>query len=51
MGVPETLSNRTCQFIEKMLRNNQAMTDLKPGNTLFDIKLRKVSIIDLGGIL
>ena len=26
------------------------MTDLKPGNTLYDIETRKGSLIDLGGV-
>jgi hypothetical protein len=26
------------------------MTDIKPGNTLYDIKKRKGKLIDLGGV-
>ena len=27
------------------------MTDLKPGNTLYDTEIRKGSLIDLGGVI
>jgi hypothetical protein len=32
-----------------LLKKGIAMTDLKPGNTLFDIKKKKGKLIDLGG--
>ena len=32
-----------------LLKNNVAMTDLKPDNTLYDTSLRRATIIDLGG--
>ena len=36
--------------IEKLLSAGIAMTDLKPGNTLYDPETRKGSLIDLGGV-
>ena len=37
--------------VEKLISAGIAMTDLKPGNTLYDIDTRKGSLIDLGGVL
>ena len=36
--------------IEILLNEGIAMTDLKPGNTLYDPDIRKGSLIDLGGV-
>ena len=36
--------------IEKLLEAGIAMTDLKPANTLYDLEIRKGSLIDLGGV-
>ena len=36
--------------VARLLFAGIAMTDLKPGNTLYDIETRKGSLIDLGGV-
>ena len=36
--------------IKRLLAKGIAMTDLKPGNTLYDPEIRKGSLIDLGGV-
>ena len=36
--------------VSKLLSAGIAMTDLKPGNTLYDTETRKGSLIDLGGV-
>ena len=36
--------------IDRLLTEGIAMTDLKPGNTLYDPDIRKGSLIDLGGV-